>query len=209
MCFRCISLFTTDLTALPHPKWNTVTFLKVTWPVETRFSCSHRRIVCVCVCVCVSVWSWSALQFALQDLKIVTIWQILHMHPLFVLYCIVLYCIVLYCIVLYCIVLYCIVLYCIVLYCIVLYCIVLYCIVLYCMLQERERVCVCVSCWSNEMFNMQCLPVPPPSGCVGTSVRAMCVLGAEKWLGCAARSPHSRDKNRLYRNLASRSSQRL
>ena len=45
---------------------------------------------CLCV-VCVPVWSWSALQFALQDLKIVTIWQILHVHPLFVLYCIVWY----------------------------------------------------------------------------------------------------------------------
>ena len=40
-------------------------------------------------CVCVSVWSWSALQIALQNLKIVMIWQILHVHPLFVLYCIV------------------------------------------------------------------------------------------------------------------------
>ena len=40
---------------------------------------------------CVSVWSWSVLQFALQDLKIVTIRQILHVHPLFVLYCIVCY----------------------------------------------------------------------------------------------------------------------
>ena len=50
----------------------------------------HRR-PSVCVCVCVCVWSWSALQFALQDLKVVTIWQVLHVHPLFVVYCIVCY----------------------------------------------------------------------------------------------------------------------
>ena len=47
--------------------------------------------VCVCVRVCVCVCSWSALQFTLQDLKIVRIWQILHVHPLFVLYCFVCY----------------------------------------------------------------------------------------------------------------------
>ena len=32
-----------------------------------------------------------ALQFALQDLKIVTIWQVLHVHPLFVMYFLVCY----------------------------------------------------------------------------------------------------------------------
>ena len=47
--------------------------------------------MCVCVCVaCVSVWSWSALQFALQDLKI-ALANTPSVHPLFVLYCIVYY----------------------------------------------------------------------------------------------------------------------
>ena len=52
----------------------------------------HQSLNVSCLCVaCVSVWSSSALPLALQDLKIVTIWQILHVHPLFVLYCIVCY----------------------------------------------------------------------------------------------------------------------
>ena len=47
--------------------------------------------LCVAVCwVCVSVWSWSALQFALQDLKI-ALANTPRVHPLFVLYCIVYY----------------------------------------------------------------------------------------------------------------------
>ena len=48
------------------------------------------NVSCRCV-VCVRFWARSALQFALQALKIVTIWQILHVHPLFGLYCIVCY----------------------------------------------------------------------------------------------------------------------
>ena len=52
----------------------------------------HQSLNVSRLCVaCVSVWSWSALQFALQDLKIFTICQILHVHPLFVLCCIVCY----------------------------------------------------------------------------------------------------------------------
>ena len=47
--------------------------------------------LCVVCVVCVSVWSWSALQFALLDLKIVTIREILHVHQPFVLCCIVCY----------------------------------------------------------------------------------------------------------------------
>ena len=47
--------------------------------------------VCVLLCVeWVSVWSWSALQFALQDLKI-ALANTPSVHPLFVLYCIVYY----------------------------------------------------------------------------------------------------------------------
>ena len=47
--------------------------------------------VCVLLCVgCVSVWSWSALQFALQDLKI-ALANTPSVHPPFVLYCIVYY----------------------------------------------------------------------------------------------------------------------
>ena len=49
--------------------------------------------VCCCVLhvlVCVSVWSWSALQFALQDLKIAMA-NTPSVHPPFVLYCIVYY----------------------------------------------------------------------------------------------------------------------
>ena len=35
----------------------------------------HQSLNVSCLCVaCISVWSWSALQFALQDLNIVTIW---------------------------------------------------------------------------------------------------------------------------------------
>ena len=52
------------------------------WGVE-------RRSGCWCV-ECVSVWSWSALQFALQDLKI-ALANTPSVHPLFVLYCIVYY----------------------------------------------------------------------------------------------------------------------
>ena len=44
----------------------------------------------ICVLLCVSVWSWSALQFALQDLKIALV-NTPSVHPLFVLYCIVYY----------------------------------------------------------------------------------------------------------------------
>ena len=56
--------------------------------------CSEPRApVAECVlsvCCCVSVWSWSALQFALQDLKI-ALATTPSVHPLFVLYCIVYY----------------------------------------------------------------------------------------------------------------------
>ena len=59
--------------------------------------CSEPRapvaecILSVLLCVaCVSVWSWSALQFALQDLKI-ALANTPSVHPLFILYCIVYY----------------------------------------------------------------------------------------------------------------------
>ena len=51
----------------------------------------HRSLHVSRRCVaCVSVWSWSALQFALQDLKI-ALANTPSVHPLFVLYCIVYY----------------------------------------------------------------------------------------------------------------------
>ena len=51
----------------------------------------HQSLNVSCLCVaCVSVWSWSALQFALQDLKI-ALTNTPSVQPLFVLYCIVYY----------------------------------------------------------------------------------------------------------------------
>ena len=60
--------------------------------VEPRVvSPEHQSLNVSCLgMACVSVWSWSALQFALQDLKI-ALANTPSVHPLFALYCIVSY----------------------------------------------------------------------------------------------------------------------